>query len=281
MADYVSCKVCNEFILSILSRTNTVLTPWNTGLDDTYLTYPEDIGWVGMMLGRCCGILEGMEGDVVDYLRDWRLKRHPDLPNVSQWDDYIRALENLRVPAKAVEWQETRDMLVARDKLVEVCKRLRSLSEGIGAPHRAKLPTFLGEERDRAFYKVHVHNYKASFMDGKVTLDKHLKAHWAGVYEAIRVHLFGSGGNVEFYGPDWDSFILGYCGIEYNTAATKRGRYHRIGEIWDDAFGKHKHQITTEIRKIILNAKFNMTRELGPVTNRRSAYTGVPEMRGK
>ncbi len=69
MADYVSCKVCNELILSILSRTNTVLTPWNTGLDDTYLTYPEDIGWVGMMLARCGGILEGMGGYVKKYLR--------------------------------------------------------------------------------------------------------------------------------------------------------------------------------------------------------------------
>ena len=65
MADYVSCKVCKELILSILGRTNTVLAPWNTGLDDTYLTYPEDIGWVGMMLTRGCGILEGMEGDVI------------------------------------------------------------------------------------------------------------------------------------------------------------------------------------------------------------------------
>ena len=42
MADYVSCKVCKELILSILGGTNTVLAPWNTGLDDTYLTYPED-----------------------------------------------------------------------------------------------------------------------------------------------------------------------------------------------------------------------------------------------
>ena len=42
MADYVSCKACKELILSILGRTNTVLAPWNTGLDDTYLTYPED-----------------------------------------------------------------------------------------------------------------------------------------------------------------------------------------------------------------------------------------------
>lgn len=156
MADYVSYKVCKEFILSILSKANTLLAPWNTGLDDTYLTYPEDIGLVGMMLSRCCDILIGMEGDVREYLRDWRLKRHPDLPNVSQWDDYIHALMNLRVPAKAAEWQETKDMLVARDRLVEVCKRLRSLSEGIGAPHRAKLPTFHGEEKDRALNKVHV-----------------------------------------------------------------------------------------------------------------------------
>ena len=55
MADYVSCKVCKELILSILGRTNTVLAPWNTGLDDTYLTYPEDIGWVGMILYPCAG----------------------------------------------------------------------------------------------------------------------------------------------------------------------------------------------------------------------------------
>ncbi len=47
MANYVSYKVCNKLILSILNRTNTVLAPWNTGLDNTYLTYPEDIGWVG------------------------------------------------------------------------------------------------------------------------------------------------------------------------------------------------------------------------------------------
>ena len=42
MADYVLCKVCKELILSILGRTNAVLAPWNTGLDDPYLTYPED-----------------------------------------------------------------------------------------------------------------------------------------------------------------------------------------------------------------------------------------------
>lgn len=118
-------------------------------------------------------------------------------------------------------------------------------------------------------------------MDGKVTLDKHLKAHWVGVHEAIRVHLFGSDRNVEFYGPDWDSFILGYCGIEYNKADSKRGRYHRISEIWDDAFGRHQHEINTDIKRMILNAKINMARELGPVTNRKNAYTGVPQMRGK
>ena len=42
MADYVLCKMRKELILSVLGRTNTVLAPWNTGLDDTYLTYPED-----------------------------------------------------------------------------------------------------------------------------------------------------------------------------------------------------------------------------------------------
>jgi hypothetical protein len=32
--------------------------------NDTYLTYPEDIGWVGMMLARCGGILEDMEESI-------------------------------------------------------------------------------------------------------------------------------------------------------------------------------------------------------------------------
>ena len=60
MADYVSCKVCKELILSILNRTNTVLTPWNTGLDDTYLTYPED------RLGRKDALFITIRGHLVN-----------------------------------------------------------------------------------------------------------------------------------------------------------------------------------------------------------------------
>lgn len=281
MNEYFSTKACNTLMLNILNKTNTLLGAWRVDDKDTYIFFPEDIGYIGMMLTRGYGWLVGMERDAREYLRDFRVERHPDLPNVSQWDDYIRALSSLPVPCMIADWQETKDMLTARDKVVEVCKRLRGISQGIGAPHRAKLPTFLGEESDRAYYKVHVLNYKAMFMDGRVTLDKELKAHWAGMYEAIRVHLFGLDKNVEFYGPDWDAFILGYCGIEYHKALSKRSRYHRISEIWDDAFGKHLHPMSKETRDIVLRAKFDMARELGPVTNRKNAFTGVPKMREK
>lgn len=111
MNEYFSAKACNTLMLNILNKTNTLLGAWRVDDKDTYIFFPEDIGYIGMMLTRCRGWLEGMEKDAKCFLRDFRKERHPDLPNVSQWDDYIRALNSLPVPDMIVDWQETKELL--------------------------------------------------------------------------------------------------------------------------------------------------------------------------
>lgn len=53
MNEYFSTKACNTLMLNLLNRTNTLLGAWRVDDKDTYIFFPEDIGYIGMMLTRC------------------------------------------------------------------------------------------------------------------------------------------------------------------------------------------------------------------------------------
>ena len=55
------------------------------------------------------------------------------------------------------------------------------------------------------------------------------------LYFAAIYHVIAHRTGIElgkFWGPEYDSFLMDYCHIQYNKSAVKKGRYRQVGDVY-------------------------------------------------
>ena len=87
---------------------------------------------------------------------------------------------------------------------------------------------FLPTLEQRTVYKRYVREYHSNYVAGRNIQHKYLMLHWAAIYAVIAKRT----GISLFFGPEYDHFLMDFCGIEYNRSENRKGRYRQVGDVY-------------------------------------------------
>lgn len=123
-----------------------------------------------------------------------------------------------------------------KEALTRLLNEMRELASTSTAADASVFKHFLPKETQRVTYRRYAHTYYSNHISGRNLSHKQLMVHWAAIYDVIAertgIKYDLRTNTLMFYGPEYDHFLIDFCGIRYNESDDRKGRYRQVGTVF-------------------------------------------------